>query len=117
MSKKDLPLILQGTPVSPGLAQGIIHVHRGLLGPIDVPVDIEPNNVEEEFSRLDAATASISDDLFALATRVEKEIDTYNYIPAIKKGEGLGRNVIPTPVVIDNIAIMMSGHRQPGAMR
>ena len=76
MSEKDLPLILHGTPVSPGLAQGIIHVHRGLLGPIDVPVDIEPNNVEEEFSRLDAATASISDDLFALATRVEREIDT-----------------------------------------
>ena len=76
MSEKDLPLILQGTPVSPGLAQGIIHVHRGLLGPIDVPVDIEPNKVEEEFSRLDAATASISDDLFALATRVEREIDT-----------------------------------------
>jgi phosphoenolpyruvate-protein phosphotransferase len=39
-------------------------------------VDIEKNNVNEEFSRLDDATARISDDLFTLATRVEKEIDS-----------------------------------------
>ena len=65
MSKKALTLIIQGTPISPGLAQGIIHAHHGLLGPIDVPVAIEQNNVKEEFSRLDAATARISDDLSA----------------------------------------------------
>jgi phosphoenolpyruvate-protein phosphotransferase len=39
-------------------------------------VDIEQRNVEEEFSRLDVATAKISDDLVTLATRVEKEIDS-----------------------------------------
>jgi outer membrane protein assembly factor BamB len=30
--------------------------------------------------------------------------------------EGLGANVIPAPVVVDDIAIMMSGHRQPAAL-
>ena len=68
--------IIKGTPISPGLAQGIIHVHRSLLGPIDVPVAIEQGNVKEEFSRLDTATTRISEDLFVLATRVEKEIDS-----------------------------------------
>ncbi len=57
MSKKALTLIIQGTPISPGLAQGIIHVHHSLLGPIDAPVDIEQHNVKEEFSRLDVATS------------------------------------------------------------
>ena len=76
MSDKGITLIIQGTPISPGLAEGIIHVHRNLLGPIDAPEDIEQHNVEEEFSRLDVATTRITDDLFALATRVEKEIDS-----------------------------------------
>ena len=76
MSDKGIILIIQGTPISPGLAEGIVHVHRNLLGPIDAPMDIEQHNVEEEFSRLDVATTRISDDLFALATRVEKEIDS-----------------------------------------
>ena len=69
-------LIIRGTPISPGLAEGIIHVHRSILGPIDAPVDTAQHNVEEEFSRLDVATAKISDDLVTLATRVEKEIDS-----------------------------------------
>jgi len=76
MSEKEKTLILQGTPISPGLAEGIIHVHHNILGPIDAPVDIERHNVEEEFSRLDVATAKISDDLVALAARVEREIDS-----------------------------------------
>jgi len=76
MSEKELTLIIQGTPISPGLAQGLIHVHQSLLGPIDVPVEIESNKVDDEFSRLDGATARISDDLYILATRVEKEIDS-----------------------------------------
>ena len=76
MSEKALTLIIHGTPISPGMVQGIIHVHRSLLGPIDIPVAIEQDNVEEEFARLDTATARISEDLFALATRVEKEIDS-----------------------------------------
>jgi phosphoenolpyruvate-protein kinase (PTS system EI component) len=76
MSDKGITLIIQGTPISPGLAEGIIHVHHTLLGPIDAPEDIEQHNVEEEFRRLDVATTRISDDLLALATRVEKEIDS-----------------------------------------
>ena len=75
MSEKEKTLILQGTPISPGLAEGIIHVHHNILGPIDAPVDIERHNVEEEFSRLDVATAKISGDLVTLAARVEREID------------------------------------------
>jgi len=76
MSENGLTVIIQGTPISPGLAQGLIHVHHGLLGPIDAPGDIEHNNVNEEFSRLDNATTRISDDLFTLAARVETEIDS-----------------------------------------
>ena len=76
MSENGLTLIIQGTPISPGLAQGLIHVQHSLLGPIDAPVDIQQNKVEEEFSRLDVATSRISEDLVALATRVEKEIDS-----------------------------------------
>jgi len=76
MTDKEKTLILQGTPISPGLAEGIIHVHRSMLGPIDIPLDTTQHNVEEEFSRLDVATVKISDDLVALATRVEKEIDS-----------------------------------------
>ena len=76
MSDKRETLIIQGTPISPGLAEGIIHIHRTLLGPIDVPVNIEEHHVEEEFRRLDAATTMISDDLLALAARVETEIDS-----------------------------------------
>jgi phosphoenolpyruvate-protein phosphotransferase len=76
MSDKDKTLILQGTAISPGLAEGIIHVHRNILGPIDAPADIPQHNVEKEFSRLDVATAKISDDLVTLAARVEKEIDS-----------------------------------------
>lgn len=68
--------VLHGTPISPGLAQGIIHVHHDLLGPIDTPVDIAHSQVEQELARLDFATAGISEDLVVLATRVEKEIDS-----------------------------------------
>jgi hypothetical protein len=57
MSDKGKTLIIQGTPISPGLAEGIIHIHRTLLGPIDVPVNIEKHHVEEEIGRLDAATS------------------------------------------------------------
>ena len=76
MSEKGQTLVIQGIPISPGLAEGHIHVHRNLLGPIDGLDDIAHNNSEEELSRLDAATASISGDLAVLATRVEKEIDS-----------------------------------------
>ena len=67
---------LQGTTISPGLAEGPLHLHRDLLGPIDAPEDIEQHSVEEEFLRLDVATTRIADDLLTLATRVEEEIDS-----------------------------------------
>jgi phosphoenolpyruvate-protein phosphotransferase len=67
---------LQGTTISPGLAEGPLHLHRDLLGPIDAPEDIEQHAVEEEFLRLDVATTRIADDLLTLATRVEEEIDS-----------------------------------------
>ncbi len=75
MTDNTRTLMLEGTPVSPGLAEGPIHLQHTLLGPIDVPESIIQGNVEEEFSRLDAATVSISSDLLALATQVEKEFD------------------------------------------
>lgn len=76
MDEQRLPLSIQGTPISPGMAEGIIHVHKTLLGPIDSPDGAVDHNIDEELSRLDDATASISDDLIVLATRVEKEIDS-----------------------------------------
>jgi phosphoenolpyruvate-protein phosphotransferase len=76
MPDKGITLIIQGIPISPGLAEGIIHVHRNLLGPIDAPEDIERNKIDQEFGRLDAATTRISNDLNALATKVEKEVDS-----------------------------------------
>ena len=76
MPDKRTVSIIQGRPISPGLAEGIIHVHRNILGSIDVPVDVAQRNVEKELSRLDVATAKISDDLATLATRVEKEVNS-----------------------------------------
>jgi phosphoenolpyruvate-protein phosphotransferase len=76
MSDEEMTMEIHGTPISPGLAEGVVHVHRNLLGPIDASGDTGEHNVEEEFGRLDVATLKISDDLFALATRVEKEIDS-----------------------------------------
>lgn len=76
MLHKEDALVVRGTPISPGLAQGFIHLHHDLLGLIDTPGSIAKHNVEEEFARLDLATANITDDLVVLATRVEKEIDS-----------------------------------------
>ena len=67
---------IQGITISPGLAEGSLHLHRDLLGPIDAPEDIEHHAVEEEFLRLDVATTRIADDLLTLASRVEEEIDS-----------------------------------------
>ncbi|MGK0186285.1 MAG: phosphoenolpyruvate-protein kinase (PTS system EI component) [Verrucomicrobiales bacterium] len=69
-------LILKGRRLSPGLAEGAIFVHWILSAPLDVPEDIAKRDVDDEISRLDDATVKISDDLVALASRVEKEIDT-----------------------------------------
>jgi len=76
MSDRANTLIVQGTPISPGLAEGLVHVHRSMVGPIDAPLDIEQHSIDEEFFRLDAATTRVSDDLLALAVRVEAEIDS-----------------------------------------
>ena len=76
MSDKEKTLIIQGTPISPGLAEGLIHLPRHLLGPIDVPDNIVPKNVDKEISRLDAAITRISDDLATLGDRVGQEIDS-----------------------------------------
>ena len=76
MAENGQTLIIRGTPISPGVAEGTIHIHRHLPGPIDGPNYIPHHHIDEELSRLDVATASISDDLVVLATRVEKEIDS-----------------------------------------
>jgi phosphoenolpyruvate-protein phosphotransferase len=68
--------LLRGRSISPGFAEGFIHVQRILSGPSGMPGDEETYCVEEEISRLDLATRSISDDLLALASRVAKEIDS-----------------------------------------
>ncbi len=78
---KDEPLtqkkgcIVKGIPLSPGIVEGLVHTHRNILGPIDVPADIKRHDIEEEFYRLDEATTKVSDDLCALAVRVEEQVD------------------------------------------
>ena len=67
---------LRGTPISPGLAEGTIHVHHAVSVPLDIPAHAENHDVDEEMARLDNATVNISADLLALASRVEKEIDS-----------------------------------------
>ena len=69
-------MTIDGTTISPGLAEGKIRLHRGLLGLIDAPGDIGREEVDDELSRLDVATAKIGEDLLVLATRVEEEIDS-----------------------------------------
>ncbi len=76
MTGNSQPLLIQGAPISPGLARGIVYLHRNLIGAIDGPEDITRQDVDEELSLLDVATAKISDELFVLASRVEKEIDS-----------------------------------------
>lgn len=70
------PLVIHGSPISPGFAKGMVYLQNDLLGPIDLQAKDSPHNVEMEFARLDEATAQISDDLLDLAARVEKEIDS-----------------------------------------
>lgn len=69
--------ILKGKTISPGMVQGIVHVHHSFLDFTDIPPEaISRHGVEREFSRLDAATASVSDDLAALVLRVAEEVDS-----------------------------------------
>lgn len=68
-------LILHGLPISPGLEEGVIHLQRGLSGPMDIPVIKSEYCAEIELNRLDQATVKITEDLLNLATRVEKELD------------------------------------------
>ena len=56
-------LVIHGTSISLGLAQGVLHLQSRLLGPSDVLVNIAQHNVEEEFYRLDQATAKIYEDV------------------------------------------------------
>lgn len=79
--QSELPLIVEGKPFSPGLDKGLIHVHQGILGTINSPEIFDKygyrqHDTEDELSRLDVATASVSEELFQLAARVEKEIDS-----------------------------------------
>ena len=69
-----MTLTIEGITISPGLAQGKLHLHRSLLESIDAPDNIARDEVDEELSRLDIATEKIADNLLALTTRVEEEI-------------------------------------------
>ncbi|MDO3720747.1 phosphoenolpyruvate--protein phosphotransferase [Marinobacter sp. chi1] len=69
--------ILKGKTISPGMAQGIVHVHHSFLDLRDIPPEaISLNDVEKEFSRLNAATTRVSDDLAALVLRVAEQVDS-----------------------------------------
>jgi phosphoenolpyruvate-protein phosphotransferase len=75
MPDRQAALTLRGKSISPGLAEGITYVHRDMLHQMDVPVPIERKDVEGEVRDLEVSTAAITEDLLALATRVEREMD------------------------------------------
>jgi len=74
MSNQITTMTLSGKMLSPGLGEGRTFVYRDILTRFDEFYDIDEAYVEEELQRLDRALARISDDLSALAGRVEKEI-------------------------------------------
>ncbi len=75
MTDLNTALRVHGKPISPGMAEGITFVHRDLLHPTDVSVSIETKDVDKEFHHLERSTATITEDLLGLATRVERELD------------------------------------------
>ena len=76
MSDKNKTLFITGKAISPGLAEGKTFLYRDTLRSLDAPVAIGTEDVEEEFQQLEDATEMISEDLLALATRVEEEMDS-----------------------------------------
>lgn len=68
-------IVFHGSTISPGLAEGVIYLLPTLSGPLDIPGKHQAYSVENEYHRLDEATAKITDDLLFLAARVEKELD------------------------------------------
>ena len=62
--------------LSPGLAKGMVHRHHAFLGPLDIAVNGVEHNTGHKFDRLYRSTAKISDDLYVLANRVKREIDS-----------------------------------------
>ena len=67
--------MVHGKPISPGLAEGMTYVHKDILHLVDMPAPIESTDIDQEFRHLESSTATITDDLLALATRVEQEMD------------------------------------------
>ena len=76
MPEQPKSLCLTGKGLSPGLAQGITFVYRGVLTFPGEHYDIESHEVESELERLRIATETVAADLTTLTTRVEKEMDT-----------------------------------------
>ncbi|MFT4900846.1 MAG: phosphoenolpyruvate-protein phosphotransferase [Lentimonas sp.] len=76
MSDKEITTAITGRAISAGLAAGRTFVHWDRLRELDAPISIDTEHVEEEFEQLEDATKTISEDLLALATRVEMEMNS-----------------------------------------
>jgi phosphoenolpyruvate-protein phosphotransferase len=76
MSDNATMLRIKGRTISHGLAEGKTFIHRDMLRSLDAPVVIETKNIEKELDHLEDATATITEDLIVLATRVEKVMDS-----------------------------------------
>jgi len=76
MDDAKTAMTLSGKTLSPGLGEGQIFVYRDVLARFDEFYNTDAGQVEDELTRLDRALLRISDDLAALADRVEKEIDS-----------------------------------------
>jgi phosphoenolpyruvate-protein phosphotransferase len=76
MSTETPVRTIHGKAISPGLAGGRTFVHHSGFNALDVPGGIESKDIEKQFGHLDRATASISQGLLSLATKVEKEMNS-----------------------------------------
>lgn len=75
MSDRQKTLIIHGKAISPGLADGMTHIHNDTPHLPDQPGSIKTKDVDQEFHHLESSTALITENLLALATRVEQEMD------------------------------------------
>ena len=76
MDDPNSTCILRGRAISPGLAEGSAYIHHDMVRLLDAAVAIEKKDVEQEVGHLENSTAMITEDLLALAARVEHEMDS-----------------------------------------
>ena len=67
--------VVKGKSLSPGIAVGPAYIYQDFLQRDHEYYEIDSADVDDEFSRIRMAFASVSDDLDALSFRVLEELD------------------------------------------